>query len=217
MGGSTPTAYGAEWGDVFVGVSYHERARFARKSDGSIGAGFGIGDAQAWVGLEVLAISFSTARSGFTERAGIDFKLHRALPRGFSAAIGWESALLRGVTDGRRSKYAVLSQWIDLRGDTRAPFSSLVLSAGIGNGRFRSRESLLDRKKSLGYFGSVALRVLEPVSVVANWTGQDVVLLTSIAPFERFGAVINLGVLDFTGRIGDGTRYLIAGSYSHSF
>jgi hypothetical protein len=43
---STPTAFGAQSGDVFVGGTYQERTRFTDIDDGAVALGFGLGDAQ---------------------------------------------------------------------------------------------------------------------------------------------------------------------------
>ena len=96
MGASSPTAFGAQWGDLFVGAAFQARARNVDTHDGSVAAGFGIGNAWRLVGLEVAAISFSTFRSGWGRRMGVDLKLHRMLPGNVGIAVGWESALLRG-------------------------------------------------------------------------------------------------------------------------
>ena len=49
----SPSAFGASWGDIFVGGTFQERARFTNQSDGAIALGFGLGDAEDAVGLEV--------------------------------------------------------------------------------------------------------------------------------------------------------------------
>ena len=40
----TSSAWGAEWGDVFAGVGYQNRTRFSNINDGSVSAGFGLGN-----------------------------------------------------------------------------------------------------------------------------------------------------------------------------
>ena len=66
-------------------------------------------------------------------------------------------------------------------------------------------------------FGSVGLRVVEPVSVIADWTGQDLTLGTSIAPFRNFPLVITPAVADVTGNAGDGARFILGVGFGYSF
>ena len=168
-------------------------------------------------GLEVAAISLSTFRSSWGRRLGVDLKLHRMLPGNIGIAIGQESAFLRGVTDGLRSRYGVVSKWFQLRDDNAGIFSALVLSAGVGNERFQAFDDIAAGRRGLGYFGSAGLRVDEPISLVADWTGHDLVLGTSVAPFDRHAVILTLAVVDVARQAGDGARFVASGSYSLRF
>lgn len=217
MGASSPIAFGAGWGDAYVGAGYQARARYLENYDGSIAAGFGLGDPWHLVGLQVDVISFSTFRSGFFKRVGVDLQIHRALPYGMAVAVGWESAIQIGLTDAGNSKYAVVSKWWSLRGDPRKPFSELLVSAGAGNERFLPEKDFEFGKEGVNGFGSVALRVAEPLSVIADWTGQDLIVAASVAPLRRWALVITPGFADVTGTAGDGARFVVAASYSFRF
>ena len=214
MGANSPTAFGAAYGDAFVGASYTARARNVEAGDGAVAAGIGVGDPWRWVGIEVDVVSFSTFRSGWGNRMGADLIVHRLLPGGFGIALGWESLLQRGMTDGDRSRYAVVSRWWQLKEDDGAWFSGLALSAGVGDGRFRSYDDWKMDRKRVNVFGSAALRVAGPVSVVADWTGQDLMLAGSLAPFTRFPLIITTGFADVTGQAGDGSRFVATASYT---
>ena len=216
MGANSPGGFGARWGDAFVGVAYQANIRSSTGNDGAVAAGVGLGNPWTLVGLDVAVVSFSTVRSGLGRRMGVDFKVHRVLPGLIGIAVGWESALLRGDTDGLRSRYAAASRWFQLRDDD-ALFSALVVSAGMGNGRFVRPDDWVAGKR-IGFFGSVAVRVAPPLSVVADWTGQDLALATSIAPFERHSVVFVAGFVDLTGTAGeDGARFVISASYGFRF
>jgi hypothetical protein len=214
VGANSPTAFGAGFGDLFVGASYAARARNVDAGDGTVAAGIGLGDPWRWVGVEVDVISFSTIRSGWGNRMGVDLILHRILPGGFGVALGWESLLQRGMTDGDRSRYAVVSKWWQLRESESAWFNSLVLSSGVGDGRFRAFEDWQADRQTVNWFGSAALRVAGPLSVIADWTGQDLMLAGSVAPFTRFPLVVSAGLADLTERAGDGARFVATASYS---
>lgn len=217
MGANTPSGFGASFGDVYFGAAATTRARFVEDADGTVAGGFGLGDPWSWVGLEVTVNSFSTLRSGFGERMGVDFHLHRMLPGAVGVAIGWENAITRGGPDSGESRYAVASKWFQLRESDLDPFSALMLSLGAGDGRFRSQEDFDEGADTINIFGSVAVRAFAPVSLVANWTGQDLTLASSISPLRRWPLIVLLGVADVTGNAGDGARLVGSASYSFDF
>ena len=180
--------------------------------------GFGMGDPRSYFGLEVTATSYSTFRSGFATRAGLNLHLHRIVFGSFGLAVGWENALERGAPDSSESLYGVVSKWFQLKDSDSAPFSSIMLSLGVGDGRFRSQEDVDNDVDVLGVFGSVALRVASPASVVVDWTGQDLTALLSLTPFRTVSLILSGGWADITGRTGDrGARVVGAVSYGLNF
>jgi hypothetical protein len=201
LGANTPTAFGAGWGDLWGGLSYAARARYVEANDAVASGGFGLGDPRRTIGVEVNLYSFSTVREAPLKRGAIDLKIHRILPGGFAVAAGWESAALWGPTDGGRSVYGVVSHYVTL-GRNQA----LLTSVGVGNGRFRPELDVeLDRNRA-SVFGSVAVQVARPLAFTANWTGQDLTVSASVAPFRKLGLVLGVGAADLTGRAGDGAR-----------
>ncbi|NEQ33221.1 MAG: S-layer homology domain-containing protein [Leptolyngbya sp. SIO4C5] len=200
----SPTAFGADWRDVFFGATFQERTRFTNRSDGAIGLGFGLGDARNLVGLEV-ALAIVDLRGDAFEDGGVSFKLHRQFEGNWAVAVGVENLITFGDPDGGESGYGVVSKVFRLREDPSQPFSSVTASVGAGGGRFRPEDSDDD----LGIFGSVGVRVVEPVSVIADWTGQDLNLGVSVAPFRNFPLVITPALADVTGEAGDGTRFIM--------
>lgn len=217
----SPTAFGADFGSAFTGVSFQERTRFTDSSDGAVSAGFGLGDATNAVGLEVaVSVLDLTSRNGDDrafDRGSFSFKLHRRFPNNFAVAVGYENAIVWGFTDAGSSFYGVGSKIFQLQNSPRKPFSSLTMSLGVGNGRFRTEDDFNDDKETVNVFGSAGLRVLEPVSVIADWTGQDLTLGASIVPFRNLPIVITPAVADITGSAGDGSRFILGIGYSYSF
>jgi hypothetical protein len=216
MGGYSPSGFGPGWGDVYVGATYQARARHSPGDDGNFGIGIGLGNPHTLVGLQLDVMGFSTFRSGWGNRMAFDLKAHRILPGLVGVAVGWEAALLRGVTDGGRSVYGVASKWFNLRPPSE-PFSAVMLTAGVGNGRFQREDDFLNQAGKVNVFGTAAIRVLEPVSVIADWTGQDLVLATSWAPFPRYQFVITPSLVDVTGAAGDGVRFVVGAGYGFRF
>jgi hypothetical protein len=219
----TPTAYGAEFGDVFFGAGYQHRMRYTRglpwprSADGAVGAGFGLGDPRKSLGIELVYTSFSTVRSGFFHHSSFSFKVHRALPWNLAIAYGWEDAIHSRGTDGGSSMYGVMSSYIRTRETSESPFSSVTLTAGVGDGRFQREQAFYDGKQGVNAFGSVGVRVLNPVSLFADWTGQDLMLGASIVPFVRLPLFITPAFADVTGSAGDGARFVLGVGLDFSF
>ncbi len=72
-------------------------------------------------------------------------------------------------------------------------------------------------ENSVNVFGSVGLRVAETVSLIADWTGQDLTIGASIAPFRNLPLVITPAVADITDNAGDGARFILGVGYNFRF
>ena len=176
--------------------------------------GFALGDPDRLVGLDVDVISFSTVREGFFKRMGVDFELHRYLGSGFAVAAGWENAIIRGFQDTDPSHYGVVSKWLQLKEDDSAPFSAVMLTLGVGDGRFRTEDDEDNNVSTVNVFGSAGVRVIGPASVIADWTGQDLYLGGSVAPLKHWQLIISSGFADVTRSAGDGARWVVSGGFS---
>ena len=211
-----PSAYGKSWGSASVGLGLQTRTRFTNSADGVFGIGFGLGDAQRWVGLDV-----GVTVTDLLETPGADgtvsFKLHRQLPGDFNIAVGVQNAIAWGNTDGGTSPYGVVTKLFRLQKSTETPFSQLYVSVGVGSGQFRSELDIQNDRNSIDAFGSIAVRVVEPVSAIAEWTGQDLTVGLSVVPFQNLPLVITPAVTDITGTSGDGNRFILGVGYLISF
>ena len=219
----SPTAYGANWGDGFVGGGYQDRMRYTKgkrrgdQIDGSVVAGLGLGNSRDALGLEVAFTSFSTFRSQFAKHGAVSFKIHRALPKNWGIAAGWENAIRTDGTDGGNSVYGVISSVIKTREHAGDPFSSITISGGVGGGRFQTEAASRAGKNGVNGFGSIGIRILEPASVIADWSGQNLTLALSIVPFVRIPLVITPGVADVTSTAGDGARLIVGAGLGFRF
>ena len=225
---SSPLAFGPNLHDVFVGAGLQASTRYGGSADGSISAGFGLGDSQKALGLEVVVTSLSTVRSGLFDRTAASLKVHRRLPGNAAIAVGLEGIKLTGENfETTESVFAALSKVAVLRagGDPKQPFSTATLNVGLGNGRFcaeqefrsgtRTTYGLADCTANL--FASVGLRATEWAGLVADWTGQDLNLGLSIAPLASFPLVITPALADVTGRAGDGMRLTVGAGFGVRF
>ena len=135
--------------------------------------------------------------------------MHHQFSNGFAVAAGWNGFLNLGDdNDFENSVYGVVSKIIKTREDISQPFSRVAVTAGVGSGQFQSEDDLNDDSDGVNVFGNVAVRVARPVSVIAEWSGQDLGVGLSIAPFKNFPLVITPAVRDIVGA-GDGPRFVL--------
>jgi hypothetical protein len=214
---SNPTGFGARYGDAFVGVGYQHRTRIFTRADGGAAAGLGIGNPQSLIGLEVVATTFGTVRTCC--RGGVHFKAHRVLPWNSSVAVGWENAILwndredRPATDAGRSLYAAATKVFFVRPDGVYPFSTVTVTAGAGNGRFRRERDIVEDRSTINPFGSVAARLSERTALIADWTGHDLAAGMSIVPFRDRPFFVTPGVADLTTR----PRFILGAGYGFNY
>lgn len=210
---SNPSGFGADNLIAFVGVGYQERTRFGNQDDGGMVVGVGLGDARKNVGVQLsyTVASFGGSRDFGT--GGFNAKLHRRLADEWSVALGWEGFATTGFVDFEDSIYGSVSHLIRTQDDITKPFSRIALTAGVGSGRFRTEEAVIDDRDEIGVFGSVAVRVVEPVSAIVEWTGQDLAAGVSVTPFKDLPIVLLPAVRDITGA-GDGARFVMGAGVS---
>ncbi|HYJ78246.1 MAG TPA: hypothetical protein VEW03_01485 [Longimicrobiaceae bacterium] len=217
-----PTALGMERGQAYVGLGYQVRTRFTDQDDAAVAIGVGIGDRARYFALEGTVLSYSTLRGGGPfETGGVGFKLHRALGESGSIAVGTENLHTWGGSDAGRSSFAVGTYAFRRTDDPAVPFNAITASLGVGDGRFRSEDDVTAGNDSWNVFGSVSLQVAAPVSLVADWTGQDLFAGVSFTPIPGRPLVLNLSLADVAGTAGDGVRPVMSIVYGfvlpHSF
>jgi len=209
-----PSGYGATWRSFGVGVGIQSRARFTDQADGGFGLGLGFGTPDT-IGFQV-GLSFVDLSDPFAD-GSVSLKLHRALPQNVSIALGATGVLRWGGPDGGSSIYGAVSKQFKLHEDVKRPFSQLTTTLGAGSGQFRSESQINADLDAVGVFGAASLRVLEPVSTIVEWTGQDLNLGVSVVPFRQIPLVITPAVADVTGRAGDGPRFIVGIGYGTQF
>jgi hypothetical protein len=214
---SNPSGRGADRFTAFFNTSFQSSKRYENGADGALGVGIGLGDAQEAVGLQ---LSYTLASFGTLGRdfgtGGLNAKLHHQFPNGLSAALGWEGFVTIGDVDFKDTVYGSVTQIIRTTPNIDSPFSRVALTAGVGNGRFRSEADFNDGVDSVNVFGSAAVRIARPLSVIVEWTGQDLAAGLSIVPFRNFPLVITPALRDITGA-GDGARFVIGTGLSFQF
>jgi hypothetical protein len=199
----SPIAFGANWGDIYIGAGLQAPIRYSTASDGGATVGMGFANAQQYVGLDVGLTFLSTVRSGLTNRMGLSAKIHKIFGENWGVAVGVENIYISNQpVDGNPSVYAVVSKVMDLSGTWLGDFRSLTISAGAGNEDFRLEKDVRAGNKTIAAFGSAALRIWEPVSLIVDWPGQDLNVGVSIVPFKEFPLVLTPAINDLTGLAG---------------
>lgn len=212
-----PTAFGLDKNTGFISGSFQSRTRYTNQADGGLGIGIGLGDAQKAVGVELSYALASFGGSRDFGSGGFNAKVHRQLPNGFAVAAGWNGFLNVGdKNDFENSVYGVVSKIIKTREDINQPFSRVALTAGVGSGQFRSEDNAVNDSGGVNVFGNVAVRVARPVSVIAEWSGQDLGVGVSLAPFKNIPLVITPAVRDIVGA-GDGPRFVLGTGLAFKF
>ncbi len=236
----TPTAFGANWGDFFLGAGYQGETRPNLFPPGAVtttkgpetfaySVGLGLGDARNFLGLETVATTYNRSGAGNPgsfENGGISFKLHKLLGDNFAIAAGYENAVtfgnnpvtLDGGINGGRTGYGVAS--LILNPDPNMGFfSNTTLSVGAGAGRFRSVGDIRANKDNINVFGSLGTRLFSNVSLVGDWNGQDLsVGLPITIPFGGGSAFqVTPAIVDIANPETGGSRFSVSGGLGFHF
>ncbi|MEO1620727.1 MAG: hypothetical protein AAFU53_06800 [Cyanobacteria bacterium J06632_3] len=211
----TPSAYGADWRDAYIGVAGVTAGNVRNTVDGSATLGFGVGDAVNAVGVEIGVGIISL--DGFADDGTIGFKVHKVFPEAnnLAVALGWMDPIQWGSASETDTFYGVVTQRFDLR-DNPQNTMPITASVGVGTGIFRTTGAIEAGDNAPNVFGSVGWRVIPQVSLNTSWTGSALGAAVSTAPFE-LPLVITAGVSDITDNTADGTRFHGSMGYSFSF
>jgi hypothetical protein len=218
---TTPSAFGANWGDIFVGAGYQSNlpAAIAPPGEGNstvYGAGIGLGNARDFVGLEA---SYTAAGTTIADRGGVNFKLHKLLGENVAIAAGWENAIRNGYTsanDPRDTYYGVVTAILPV-GET----SNFTASVGAGNGRFRTFSDLTADNNTTNIFGGLGFRLSENIAVAADYNGRNfsVSLPLTVKLGDSIGLQVTPAWLDVAGdqNTGPKSRFAIGGGIGVHF
>jgi hypothetical protein len=208
----SPVAFGANFGQVFGGIGGEVLPKAAATSvDGSAFLGFGLGDAERYVGLEAAATIISI-KDDTGEDGDWNFKVHRVLPDRTGIAVGVEATQGWGLAETRdESYYGVVTHVLDLAPDMPKAPVTLAINVGVGNERFVD-----PGEDGVNVFGSVALMATRQMSTILDWTGRDLNAAISVVPIRRWPIVLTVGATNMTERFR--TSEFAGGiGFTHSF
>jgi hypothetical protein len=222
---SNPNGYGADNNTIFAVADFQKRTRFTRTSDGELAFGIGLGNAVKFVGAELTYTLNTLGTSQGLGSGAFSIKLHRRIAEDLAVAIGWNQFADIYINAKvpfdypKNSYYAVVTKVFKTREFINEPFSRVAVTAGIGSGQFLPFDTINqavirgENPTGLNVFGSVGVRVFEPVSAIVEWTGQDLGVGLSIVPFKNLPFVITPAFRDITGA-GDGARFIMGAGVS---
>jgi hypothetical protein len=214
---AVPSGFGADRNTLYTSATYQSETRFSDVEDGAAAIGFGFGNADEAVGVELSYTMASFGRNRDFGSGGFNLKVHRRLPGDVSVAAGWNGFLNFGDdNDFEDSLYGSASKVFRLKDDIDKPFSRVAVTAGIGNGQFRTEEAVDEDEAGVNAFGSLSVRVARPVSAIVEWTGQDLSLGASVTPFENIPITITPAVRDVAGA-GDEPRFVLGVGMGYQF
>jgi S-layer homology domain len=220
-GVTAPSAFGANWGDLFVGAGYQSNlpAAIAPPGDGNstvYGAGIGLGNARDFIGLEA---SYTAAGITLADRGGVNFKLHKLLGENVAVAAGWENAIRNGYSsanDPKDTYYGVVTAILPV-GET----SNFTASVGAGNGRFRTFGDLTADNNTTNIFGGLGFRFSENIAIAADYNGRNfsVALPLTFKLGDSVGLQVTPALLDVAGdqNTGPKSRFAIGGGIGFNF
>jgi len=204
-----PTAFGADWRDVYAAVGYQRLFMPAiRQNDGAVFMGGGVGNAGVLVGAEVTFAVYDLKDTPLKQRS-LGVKIHRRLGEHGAMAFGMENMIATSGTDGGKSIYGVAS-YSSLFSQRGYLIRSLTISFGIGNGRFNSMKNVRQGRNGIGVFGSVSIQASSWLSVYGTWAGQDLNTGLSFAPLDEVPVVFTLAAVNISGLAESGRRLAVS-------
>lgn len=209
-----PVGYGADKMTAFISGSYQSDVREDDFDAGTFGVGIGLGDADKYAGLE---LSYAFASDMDFGKGGFNAKLHKRFPGDLAVAVGWNGFLNIGRNDFEDSVYGVVTKIFRLKDSIDEPFSRIAVTAGVGDNQFRSVGAIRAGENNVNVFGNVAVRIIRPVSFIAEWTGTDLALGVSIAPFKNIPFVITPAVRDLVSVDDYDPRFVLGAGFAYQF
>lgn len=216
-----PSAFGANMGDVFVGASAAtagNRGNSINDIDASTSVGFGLGNSQKLVGLE---LSFNNGSvKNFGSNGTFDLKAHRIVhtkgSNQIAVAAGWKAFAQYQTKESSEqirpsSVYGVVTSYSLLKPNDPVNKMPVSLSLGVGGGDFRQGNA------STGAFAGAGVQVHPQVGVGLGWSGVGLNLGASFVPISTLPLTITLQGADLTNNSVGGTTFALSIGYGFNF
>jgi hypothetical protein len=211
----TFSAFGANWGDLFIGGSAATAGRQRSRIDSYGGFGFGLGDASNLVGSTVSFNMQSLRNFGATN--GINVDLHRIVFRDAQTQV----AMAVGVTNLikiysgnypdrlEEGYWGAITSYTFLRPDDPVNTLPLALTVGGASGQFDQTD--------VGIFGGVGIQLAPQLGIGAAWSGVSLDLGMSYVPIPTFPLTLIMEGIDLTNNTPGGPRFLLGINLGYNF
>lgn len=214
-----PSAFVANWGDVFAGVSGATAGKQRPDVDGSFNLGFGLGSSAKSIGVELSGGCGSfkqfCGNGSFTARVG-RLLINQSRSR-LSLAAAWQNFAQWGY-EGRQDNiyYGALSYAIPLRPPGSGFGQTLQFNAGVGNSSYAPFTEV-NSEEAIGGFGSVGIELSPALGVSAGWSGRGANAQLSYTPFRQAPITLNLLGADLFNQTPAGTVAVFNISWGRNF
>ncbi|PZV26924.1 MAG: hypothetical protein DCF12_07155 [Snowella sp.] len=211
----TFSAFGANWGDLFIGGSVATAGNERSRIDSYGGFGFGLGNASNLIGSTVSFNMQSLRNFGATNGINVDF--HRIVfndaQTQVAMAVGVTN-LIRiysgGYTDRLEEGYwGAITSYTFLRPDDPVNTLPLALTVGGASGQYDQTD--------VGIFGGVGIQLAPQLGVGAAWSGVSLDLGMSYVPIPTFPLTLTMEGIDLTNNTPGGPRFLFGINVGYNF
>ena len=212
-----PTAFGANWGDMFISLSGSSSDNVRPEVDGGTSLGFGLGNSRETLGLEVIYNNLSIR--SFAQNGSVDAKVHRSLVSNsttqVAAAVGWNNFTNYGDDAGGTfpsSVYGVVSAYHLLRPQNPNNSFPVTLSLGLGGAPFFSNSN-----SGVGVVAGAGIQIHPQVAVSSAWSGRGLNLGASFVPVQTVPLSVAVIYGDALSNTESGSVLAVGIGYSFNF
>ncbi|MEK7254983.1 MAG: hypothetical protein AAB316_09580 [Bacteroidota bacterium] len=203
LASTVPDAFAKGYlGTVGGGLTFQHKTRLG-SADANVALSAGLGNPEKLIGvdlrLNIYGTGSSTGAPGNFGEGTLELHLSRMVSKRF-----WVGAGVHDLVGWRQeppnklnSIYLTGTTVLSLKKDENSAFAFCYLTAGVGNGRYRTDEKYtLEEESPFGVFGSAAVQVLPQGNFIVEWTGYNMFTGVSVFPFKKFPGQIVIGVDD---------------------
>jgi hypothetical protein len=184
--------------------------------DGNAVLTFGLGNPEKTIGVDIRVNIYGISNnSGQQNNAGestLDIHFSKKITDNMWAGIGGYDLLGWHASEPNKVKsiYSAIAYTLPLRSDSAFFMRKLYMTAGVGNGRFRTDAQFsLKRSMPFSVFGSIAFQIIPEGNIIAEWTGYGLYSGFSFFPFKKLPFQMMIGYDDM---LHPQRRFVLAGS-----
>ncbi|MBG0744897.1 MAG: hypothetical protein IV298_15805 [Cylindrospermopsis raciborskii KL1] len=193
-----PSAFGANWGDLYIAIAGATANELRREIDGGTSIALGFGNGRDILGLELNYNLMSIRKFG--KNGSLNAKVHRIVyssPSTYIAtAIGWNNFARHGENDldagyyngqpvgNPSSLYGLVSAYHFLNPKSANPLP-INISLGVG-------EAPLFSNSGLGLIAGAGIQVHPNIGVSTGWSGKGLNLAASYLPVRTLPLSVNV-------------------------